>query len=168
MVLSAVREGEKIIVPRNVHKSVLMGLIMSGATPVYVMPEYLEPWNLWGSVTPEAIEEAFRREPEAARFFWLVRRITELPAIWNGSPESAAGTTRFSWWTKPMGLICISRTTCRKARLSAEPMRWRRVFTRRPAPSRRVPCSIWEPTGWTAKGWRKTFISCRVLRHLIC
>ena len=65
MVLSAVREGEKIIVPRNVHKSVLMGLIMSGATPVYVMPEYLEPWNLWGSVTPEAIEEAFRREPES-------------------------------------------------------------------------------------------------------
>lgn len=65
MVLSAVGEGEKIIVPRNVHKSVLMGLIMSGATPVYVMPEYLEAWNLWGSVTPEAIEEAFQREPES-------------------------------------------------------------------------------------------------------
>ena len=65
MVLSAVQEGEKIIVPRNVHKSVLMGLIMSGASPVYVMPEYLEEWNLWGSVTPEAIEEAFQREPES-------------------------------------------------------------------------------------------------------
>ena len=33
MVLSSVKEGEKIIVPRNVHKSVLMGLILSGATP---------------------------------------------------------------------------------------------------------------------------------------
>lgn len=65
MVLSAVQEGEKIIVPRNVHKSVLMGLIMSGASPVYVMPEYLEEWNLWGSVTPGAIEEAFEREPES-------------------------------------------------------------------------------------------------------
>ena len=65
MVLSAVCEGEKIIVPRNVHKSVLMGLIMSGATPVYIMPEYLEEWDLWGSVTPEAVEEAFCREPES-------------------------------------------------------------------------------------------------------
>lgn len=65
MVLSAVREGEKIIVPRNVHKSVLMGLIMSGASPVYVMPEYLEEWNLWGSVTPETIEKAFEREPDS-------------------------------------------------------------------------------------------------------
>lgn len=65
MVLSTVQEGDKIIVPRNVHKSVLMGLIMSGATPVYVMPEYLEEWNLWGSVAPETIEEAFRREPES-------------------------------------------------------------------------------------------------------
>ena len=65
MVLSTVKEGDKIIVPRNVHKSVLMGLIMSGATPVYVMPEYLEEWNLWGSVAPETIEEAFRREPES-------------------------------------------------------------------------------------------------------
>ena len=65
MVLSTVQEGDKIIVPRNVHKSVLMGLIMSGATPVYVMPEYLEEWNLWGSVAPETIEVAFRREPES-------------------------------------------------------------------------------------------------------
>lgn len=65
MVLSAVQEGEKIIVPRNVHKSVLMGLIMSGAAPVYVMPEYLKEWNLWGSVTPETIEKAFEREPES-------------------------------------------------------------------------------------------------------
>lgn len=49
MVLSSVKEGEKIIVPRNVHKSVLMGLILSGATPVYVMPEYSTKWQMWGA-----------------------------------------------------------------------------------------------------------------------
>ena len=32
MVLSSVKEGEKIIVPRNVHKSVLMGLILRSHT----------------------------------------------------------------------------------------------------------------------------------------
>lgn len=41
--------GRKIIVPRNVHKSVLMGLILSGATPVYVMPEYSTKWQMWGA-----------------------------------------------------------------------------------------------------------------------
>ena len=49
MVLSSVKEGEKIIVPRNVHKSVLMGLILCGATPVYVMPEYSTKWQMWGA-----------------------------------------------------------------------------------------------------------------------
>lgn len=65
MVLSSVKEGEKIIVPRNVHKSVLMGLILSGATPVYVMPEYSTKWQMWGGVTPETIEQAFAEAPDA-------------------------------------------------------------------------------------------------------
>lgn len=66
MVLSAAREGEKILVPRNAHKSVLMGLILSGARPVYLMPEYLEEWGIYGSVTPEAVEEGFRRHPDCS------------------------------------------------------------------------------------------------------
>lgn len=65
MVLSSVKEGEKIIVPRNVHKSVLMGLILCGATPVYVMPEYSTKWQMWGGVTPETIEKAFAETPDA-------------------------------------------------------------------------------------------------------
>lgn len=65
MVLSSVKEREKIIVPRNVHKSVLMGLILSGATPVYVMPEYSTKWQMWGGVTPETIEKAFAETPDA-------------------------------------------------------------------------------------------------------
>lgn len=57
--------GRKIIVPRNVHKSVLMGLILCGATPVYVMPEYSTKWQMWGGVTPETIEKAFAETPDA-------------------------------------------------------------------------------------------------------
>jgi arginine decarboxylase len=64
MILAAAGPGEKIIVPRNAHKSVLMGLVLSGAVPVWVNPEYLEPWGICGPVAPEALEEAFRREPE--------------------------------------------------------------------------------------------------------
>lgn len=38
MVLSSCKEGEKIIMPRNVHRSAINALILSGATPVYVNP----------------------------------------------------------------------------------------------------------------------------------
>ena len=63
MILSAVKEGEKILVPRNAHKSVLMGLILSGAVPVWVNPEYDRYWGLTGAVTPTAVEKALERDP---------------------------------------------------------------------------------------------------------
>lgn len=39
MLMSALQANDKIIVPRNVHKSVINGLILSGAIPVFIMPE---------------------------------------------------------------------------------------------------------------------------------
>lgn len=69
MILSAAGPGEKIMVPRNAHKSVLMGLILSGARPVWIQPEYLEDWGLFGAVTPQAVEEGFRREPDCRAVF---------------------------------------------------------------------------------------------------
>ena len=39
MILSAVGEGEEIILPRNVHRSAINALILSGAVPVYVDPK---------------------------------------------------------------------------------------------------------------------------------
>ena len=38
MVMSACKKGEKIIMPRNVHRSAINALILSGAIPVYVNP----------------------------------------------------------------------------------------------------------------------------------
>lgn len=38
MVLSVVKRGEKIILPRNVHRSVMGALVLCGAIPVYVDP----------------------------------------------------------------------------------------------------------------------------------
>ena len=39
MVLASCKAGEKIILPRNVHKSVINALVLNGAVPVYVNPE---------------------------------------------------------------------------------------------------------------------------------
>ncbi len=39
MIMSAVSHGDKILIPRNVHKSITAGIILSGAIPVYMDPE---------------------------------------------------------------------------------------------------------------------------------
>lgn len=38
MILSVCKEGEKIIMPRNVHRSAINALVLSGAIPIYVNP----------------------------------------------------------------------------------------------------------------------------------
>lgn len=39
MILSAVGPNDKILVPRNIHKSAINALVLSGAIPVYIYPE---------------------------------------------------------------------------------------------------------------------------------
>ena len=39
MVLTVCKRGDEIILPRNVHRSVLNALVLCGAVPVYVNPE---------------------------------------------------------------------------------------------------------------------------------
>ena len=44
MVLTACKRGDEIILPRNVHRSVLNALVLCGAVPVYVNPEVDTRW----------------------------------------------------------------------------------------------------------------------------
>lgn len=46
MILSVAKRGDKIILPRNVHRSVMGAMVLCGAVPVYVNPECDSPtWN---------------------------------------------------------------------------------------------------------------------------
>jgi arginine/lysine/ornithine decarboxylase len=64
MIITTAFEGEKIAIPRNAHKSALMGLIISGAEPVYIMPELSGEWGIQGGVTPEEVEKTLKSNPE--------------------------------------------------------------------------------------------------------
>ena len=44
MIMSSCTQDERIIVPRNAHKSIFNGLILSGANPIYVQPELITTW----------------------------------------------------------------------------------------------------------------------------
>ncbi len=64
-ILATCGPGEKLILPRNVHSSAISGMVLSGAVPVYVQPEYSAEWDLALGVSPEAIEAALVAHPDA-------------------------------------------------------------------------------------------------------
>jgi len=65
MIMSVVSTGDKIIIPRNVHKSVTAGIILSGATPVYMQPELDKRVGIAHGVTPETVEATLKKHPDA-------------------------------------------------------------------------------------------------------
>lgn len=65
MIMSACKPGDKIIVPRNAHKSIFNGLILSGATPVYVQPEINDELGIVMSITKEGLARAIKENPDA-------------------------------------------------------------------------------------------------------
>lgn len=69
MVISSALEGQEIMIARNAHKSAMMGLIISGAKPVYVMPKVLDEWSLQGGISPEDVREAFKTHPNCKALF---------------------------------------------------------------------------------------------------
>ena len=56
--------GEKIILPRNVHSSVISGLILSGAIPIFINPEYDKDLDIAYSITPAAVKAALAKHPD--------------------------------------------------------------------------------------------------------
>lgn len=64
-ILATCGTGDKIILPRNVHSSAIAGLILSGATPVFVNPAYDPVLDIAHSITPEDVAAALKQHPDA-------------------------------------------------------------------------------------------------------
>jgi lysine decarboxylase len=64
MMMTALNPGEKIAVPRNSHKSMLGGLVMSGAYPVYMHPVVDEALHMDHCVTPETVSQTIEEHPD--------------------------------------------------------------------------------------------------------
>ncbi|EOR26767.1 Arginine decarboxylase [bioreactor metagenome] len=65
MILSVVNDGDKIIIPRNVHKSVTSGIILSGAIPIFMEPEIDKKLGIAHGVTPETVEKTLKENKDA-------------------------------------------------------------------------------------------------------
>ena len=69
MVLSVAKRGEKIILPRNVHRSVMGAMVLCGAVPVYVNPEGNERLGIPLGMSVAAVEKAILENPDAKAIF---------------------------------------------------------------------------------------------------
>ncbi|HSA07432.1 MAG TPA: aminotransferase class V-fold PLP-dependent enzyme [Candidatus Gastranaerophilales bacterium] len=57
LALTVAKENKKLVIGRNCHRSVIAGLTLTGANPVWIVPKWLEKWGIWGHVNPAEIEK---------------------------------------------------------------------------------------------------------------
>lgn len=65
MIMSVCKSGDKIILPRNVHRSAINALVVCGAVPVYVNPGVNGELGIPLGMTPEEVELAIVSNPTA-------------------------------------------------------------------------------------------------------
>jgi arginine decarboxylase len=69
MVMSACKKGEKIIMPRNVHRSAISALILCGAVPVYVNPGINTRLGIALGMSLSDVRRAIKENPDAKAVF---------------------------------------------------------------------------------------------------
>jgi arginine/lysine/ornithine decarboxylase len=69
MILASVREGEKILVARNAHKSAWAGLQLAGAVPVWLIPRYDRTFRVFCGIDAEEVERALASDPDIRAVF---------------------------------------------------------------------------------------------------
>ncbi len=65
MVLTVCKRGDEIILPRNVHRSVINALVLCGAIPVYVNPEVDQRLGISLGMKRDMVKKAIETHPNA-------------------------------------------------------------------------------------------------------
>ena len=93
MILATCKDNDKIILPRNCHKSAIGALTLSGAYPIFVTPHFDERLGIANQPSYEDYEKAILENPDAkavfvinATYFGVVtdlKKIVELAHKYN-------------------------------------------------------------------------------------
>ncbi|MEM9534100.1 MAG: aminotransferase class I/II-fold pyridoxal phosphate-dependent enzyme [Cyanobacteria bacterium P01_E01_bin.45] len=57
--------GDTVLLPRNCHKSAIAGVMLSGAIPAYIEPDYDRDLGIAHGITPASVEAALKQYPHA-------------------------------------------------------------------------------------------------------
>ncbi len=78
MVMAVCGPGDKIIIPRNVHKSIMTAIVFSGAVPIFIHPEIDNELGISHGITLESAKRALTEHPDAKGFSSSTRHISVL------------------------------------------------------------------------------------------
>lgn len=70
LAMGLTKKGQKIITNRNCHRSVLTGMIISGAEPLWLIPNRFDDWGIWGSISPESVEDMLKSHDDVG-MVWI-------------------------------------------------------------------------------------------------
>lgn len=59
--LAMASRGSTVLVPRNAHRSVIQGLVLSGLFPLWYEPVWDDEWGVWGPVTSTSVERLLEK-----------------------------------------------------------------------------------------------------------
>ncbi len=65
MIMATTKKGDKIIMPRNVHRSAINALVVNGAIPVYVNPGTNKKLGIPLGMSVKNVEKAIKENPDA-------------------------------------------------------------------------------------------------------
>jgi len=64
MIMASCEEGSKVLVQRNCHKSILNGLSLAKADPIFLEPEFNQEWKVPSGIRLETVRESIRLYPD--------------------------------------------------------------------------------------------------------
>ena len=64
-ILAICTEGDRLILPRNAHQSAIFGLVLSGATPIFIEPEYNQDFDICHNLSVTQISHALANHEDA-------------------------------------------------------------------------------------------------------
>lgn len=65
MLMAALSPGDEVLVPRNAHRSIMGGIALAGARPIYMQPAVDEKLGIPMGVTTECVRETISMYPSA-------------------------------------------------------------------------------------------------------
>ena len=108
LALAVGRPGDRVVVQRTLHRSMLLGLVLAGTEPVWVAPELDDRWGMPLGLAPDALAAALAAAPDARAVFvtdpsyvGTIGRLGELADVAHahGIPlvVDAAWAAHFGW-----------------------------------------------------------------------
>lgn len=65
MLVGTLSPGDRVLVPRNAHRSIMGGIILAGAVPIYIQPEIDTRLGIAMGLSVATVKQAIKEHPEA-------------------------------------------------------------------------------------------------------